>query len=31
VDYSLNSYGEIGFLNRFTLTSAFGGGGRSRH
>jgi hypothetical protein len=24
VDYSLSSYGEIGFLNRFTLTSAFG-------
>jgi hypothetical protein len=31
VDYSLNSYGEIGFLNRFTLTSAFGGGGPAGH
>lgn len=30
VDYSLSSYGEIGFLNRFTLTSAFGGG-RNAH
>lgn len=29
VDYSLSSYGEIGFLNRFTLTSSFGGGRQS--
>ena len=25
-DYSLSSYGEIGFLNRFTLSTAFPGG-----